>query len=265
LTQPRRASSIARAKAKELLASLRIEAASDLDLELVAAHLGVAVEKRRLTGCDGRLLRAGNTGLVVVDERAYQSAKWRFTIAHELGHWLLHPNLDAMKSCTERDLHSYHGTGAEPEANDFAAEFLMPRALFASRCDVRKPSMSLVRRLANEFETSLTATAIRFVECCAEPCALVYAEMGRIKWWTRNDDFALWLERGEVLSSGTYAADLAAGKRVDDRMQLTDGDEWSNDPRASDLQLHEHPIAMPAIGAVLTLLWHPPEQSLNES
>lgn len=252
----RRASPRATARAKALLESLRIQAPEELDLELVAAHLGAAVEKRRLIGCDGRLLRAGDAALIVVDERAYQSAKWRFTIAHELGHLLLHEKLDAMRACTDRDLHAYHGSGAEPEANDFAAEFLMPSVLFAKRCDVKKPSMTVVRALAEEFATSLAATAIRFVECCPEPCAVVYAEANRIKWWTRGEGFTLWLERGDVLSPDTYASDLFAGKRVDDRMQLTDGNAWTADSCADDINLHEHPVALPALSAVLTLLWH---------
>ena len=220
--------------------------------------------KRRLTGCDGRLLRSGSTALIVVDDRAYQSAKWRFTIAHELGHFLLHEKLDALRSCTDRDLHAYHGTGAEPEANDFAAEFLMPRSLFAKHCDVKRPSMTVVRKLAEKFTTSLAATAIRFVECCPEPCAVVYAEAGRIKWWTRGQDFQLWLERGEALSSETYASDVFAGKKVDDRMQLTDASAWSADPRADDAVLHEHPVALPGLGAVLTLLWQSASESLDE-
>jgi Zn-dependent peptidase ImmA (M78 family) len=251
----RQASPRALAKARGLLATLRIEAASELDLELVAAHLGVAVAKRRLTGCDGRLLRSGNTAMIIVDDRAYLSAKWRFTIAHELGHFLLHEKLDTMRSCTERDLHAYHSTGAEPEANAFAAEFLMPSQLFAKLCDVKRPSMTIVRRLAERFATSLAATAIRFVECCPEPCAVVYAEERRIKWWTRGNDFKLWLERGEELSPGTYAADIFAGRQVDDRMQLTDSGEWSSDASADDIELHEHPIALSALGGVLTLLW----------
>jgi hypothetical protein len=115
--------------------------------------------------------------------------------------------------------------------------------------------MAIIRGLAEIFATSLAATAIRFVECCPEPCAVVYAEDGRIKWWTRGNDFKLWLERGEALSSGTYAADVFAGKQVDDRMQLTDSSEWSSDAWANDVELHEHPVALPALGAVLTLLW----------
>jgi hypothetical protein len=40
-------------------------------------------------------------------------------------------------------------------------------------------------------------------------------------------------------------------------MQLTDGRAWCDESRADDVELHEHPMALPALGAVMTLLWHP--------
>jgi Zn-dependent peptidase ImmA (M78 family) len=211
----RRASPFAIAEAKRLLAELQIEAPDELDLEEVAAHLGAAVDKRELVGCDGRLLRSEGVALIVVNARAYESARWRFTIAHELGHLILHKNIDPLKLCTERDMNDYLGSGREPEANDFAAELLMPKALFGRRCDaIKRPSLHEVKNLAKHFGTSLSATAIRFVECTAEPCAVVYTEGDQIKWWAKNDGFALWIDRRDKLSSDTYAYDLARGTPV---------------------------------------------------
>jgi len=134
----------------------------------------------------------------------------------------------------------------------------MPKALFGRCCDgVKRPSLTYIRELATRFATSLAATALRFVECTAEPCAVVYSEGDRIKWWAKNDSFGLWIERSEKLSSDTYAYDLGHRKRVDDRMQLTDGRAWCDESRADNVELHEHPMALPSLGAVMTLLWHP--------
>jgi hypothetical protein len=257
VTSLRRTSPIARAAACRLLTELRIEEAADLDIELVAASKGAAILRRKVAGCDGRLLRAGPNALIVVDEKAYDSAKWRFTVAHELGHLLLHKNADPLKLCTERDLNDYKGSGNESEANDFAAELLMPRSIFARRCDVQRPSLTHIRKLATEFATSLSSTALRFVECSPEPCAFVYSQAGRITWWSKNEGFALWLERGGTLSPDTYAFDVGVGKTVDDRMQLTDARAWCDKRAADDVELFEHPMSLPALGAVVTLLWHP--------
>jgi hypothetical protein len=253
----RRASPLALAEARRILGELNIQHPDELDVELIAARHQAAVLPRDLTGCDGRLLNSGGKALILVDRRAYETAKWRFTIAHELGHLVLHKNVDAFKLCSERDMNDYHGSGREPEANSFAAELLMPKALFGPRCDVRRPSLAHVRTIAQEFATSLSATAIRFVECTPEPCAVAYAEGERIKWWARNDGFALWIERNDRLSPDTYACDLARGKPVQDRMQLTDARAWCDESRADAVELHEHPLALPSLDAVITLLWHP--------
>ena len=56
----------------------------------------------------------------------------RFTTAHELGHWVMHTNIPLARA--------RHGDGtpafrlAEPQANQFAAEFLMPEC-FIDACD----------------------------------------------------------------------------------------------------------------------------------
>jgi Zn-dependent peptidase ImmA (M78 family) len=87
--------------------------------------LGLAVERAPLD-CSGMLLPAERRILVNAGEGA---ARQRFTVAHELGHWVylcLEGN-DAPGYCREQDV----GLGPEAkqlerEANVFAAELRMP-------------------------------------------------------------------------------------------------------------------------------------------
>ncbi len=256
-TSERRSSSpFARAEARSLIKRLDIQSPEEIDLELIAAGLDAFIEKRSLEGCEGRLLRTSNRALIVVDPSAYTSKRWRFTVAHEIGHLLLHKSSSISMQCSAQDLVNYGASGHEVEANEFAAELLMPTALFEPRCDARRPSMTHVCALAERFETSWTATALRFVECTPEPCAVTYSEKKRIKWWKKNDAFALSLGSSEDLSPDTYAFDVASGRQVDDRMQLTDGAAWSDSSRAEAVELYEHSVALPLRDGVLTLLWH---------
>lgn len=48
----------------------------------------------------------------------------RFTTAHELGHWVMHTNIPLARAT--RGDGTPHYRLAEPQANQFAAEFLMP-------------------------------------------------------------------------------------------------------------------------------------------
>lgn len=55
----------------------------------------------------------------------------RFTVAHELGHWMLHTGMGQLKRMVQgQRVQAYRR--AEPQANQFAAELLMPRRFFAA-------------------------------------------------------------------------------------------------------------------------------------
>lgn len=54
----------------------------------------------------------------------------------------------------------------------------MPDTLFRPRSEAVKPSFEGMESLALEFQTSLTATAVRSVECTPHRCALV----DQVRW-----------------------------------------------------------------------------------
>ncbi|MEZ4442897.1 MAG: ImmA/IrrE family metallo-endopeptidase [Polyangiaceae bacterium] len=243
------------ASARRLVDDLQIQDPAELDISLIAAHLGLHVRRRALLHEEGRLLRAGSCGVIVVADRAYESAKWRFVIAHEIGHFLRHPEADSFDICTTANLASYLGSGREAEANDFAGELLMPTRLFAPRCDRNRPSLDDISELATAFQTSLTATALRFVHFAPEPCAVVHSTRGVVDWVDWSQDFRPAIRTGSRLSADTYAGDLHAGVVAPDGPQLVDASSWSDDPRVNGLDLVEHSRHV-ADASVLTLLWH---------
>jgi Zn-dependent peptidase ImmA (M78 family) len=83
----------------------------------------------------GFLLReSGNVAAIVGVNGSHHEHRQRFTIAHEIGHFLLHAgerlhvdHTDRMFRISKRDEESSRGTSIEErEANLFAAELLMP-------------------------------------------------------------------------------------------------------------------------------------------
>jgi Zn-dependent peptidase ImmA (M78 family) len=243
-----------RSAARRVLQELRIRKPADIDVELIAAHYGVFVEYKNLPNEEGHLLRAGSTGIIVVNSRHRGAEKERFIEAHELGHFFRHEGIDQFELCTNQDLGNWYTTsGYETEANVFAAELLMPEALFARGCDRNKPNLHHVRELAAAFRTSLTATAIRFVECSPEPCAVVHSTAGVIDWSFKTEDFAFRPPRGARLTTRTNAGDIFAGKPVADRPETIDGAGW---PNGLDMDIQEHSMKLGNYNSVLTLLWH---------
>jgi hypothetical protein len=111
---------------------------------------------------------------IVVNE-GDREARQRFTIAHELGHLLLHrftsPHADSGYKVRFRDGASSEGRIREEiEANEFAAELLMPRALIRAELSTEQLDHAdddeevfddLVKRLSELFEVSKQAMTVR--------------------------------------------------------------------------------------------------------
>lgn len=204
---------------------------------------------------EGRLLRTARLGIINVADTAYASAKWRFVIAHELGHFLRHPEDDSFEACTRGDLSNYSLGGREAEANDFASELLMPESLFGPCCDRNRPTLRDVAELSERFTTSLTATALRFVQFTPEPCAVVHSTNGVVDWLDWSAGFRPRIKKHTKLDQRTFAGDLFAGTPVIDRPSQVDGDAWSDSPWAVSLDLFEHSKKV-SKNSVLTFLWH---------
>jgi IrrE N-terminal-like domain len=112
--------------------------------------------------------------LIRVKEDILEPGRKRFAIAHDMGHWLLHKNVSQVLACTSEDMVAkYKASAPEIEANYFAAELLMPEKLFAPRIDRASLSVRLIKDLAADFQTTLTATAIRLRLSRAPPVRVV--------------------------------------------------------------------------------------------
>ncbi|WP_373047164.1 ImmA/IrrE family metallo-endopeptidase [Vulgatibacter sp.] len=101
-----------------------------VDVEAIATSMGIEVRETVQPGWSGALDMRGETPVIWVQANEVPARK-RFTIAHELGHLLLHP----VRKVAFRDrvvasndgVDQYDGTPKqEYEANDFAASLLMP-------------------------------------------------------------------------------------------------------------------------------------------
>lgn len=93
----------------------------------------------------------------------------RFTVAHEIGHLLLHPSeeihIDRGFVLAFRDKNSSTASDVrEMEANQFAAELLMPLSFLREdlqRMDIDIESESAIDKLADRYEVSVQAMIIR--------------------------------------------------------------------------------------------------------
>lgn len=142
-------------------------------LERIAKSRGIKVRRVRMPGSDmsGFVLRKG--GEVVIGVNAsHPPTRQRFTLAHELGHVMLHSpieeawHIDRRFGVKFRDEVSSKGTDPEErEANLFAAELLMPRQFVAADLadeeSIDLEDSVFLMRLADRYGVSLQALLFR--------------------------------------------------------------------------------------------------------
>lgn len=125
-----------RTKAKEVIKKFGLTTAP-VDVRTIVKKMGILlVEAPNEDGeLSGLILRNKESTLIGVNKNHHENRK-RFTIAHELGHYLLHEDKDVFVDKDENLRSSVHYRKTqngycvkEEEANIFAAELLMPETL----------------------------------------------------------------------------------------------------------------------------------------
>jgi len=122
-----------------------------------------------------------------------ESARGRFTLAHELGHYYI----DSHRIGLKKGLLEPHPSRTnrkqfnqiEREADFFASCLLMPEERFLK--DIyRKPfSIELIDYLKDEYKVSRTACALRFADIGNHDIMIVYGENGQVKWKHCSESF----------------------------------------------------------------------------
>ncbi len=230
----------------------------------------------RYDGCfDGRIeyRRTGDAGQFYLfygeEVPPFRTAgRVRFSIAHELGHYYLPPHRDYLLSGQWHSSHSdaspAAARGREREANRFAAFLLMPAEAF--RDQVRDQpggfcTLKDVRRLAGGvFQTSVTSTAVRYVELNCEACCLIVADKGKVLWTSSSDDLARGgfgrPGRGQAAPAQSVTAKALAGSKLTPEKPLVDGpvhsSVWLDGRRGASMW--EEVLLLSADGRTLTLL-----------
>ena len=147
----------------------------------------IDIQEMTSEGFEGALLTddAKGSGIILVRQSRYE--RRRFTVGHELGHFLSPHHLPSGVGfqCSSKDLAAAAQPGAagrplwEVEANRFAAELLMPPVLFKKDLRTSKSlDLEHLFAVASRFEVSKHACAIRAADLGDEVCAVVVSQNG---------------------------------------------------------------------------------------
>jgi Zn-dependent peptidase ImmA (M78 family) len=168
---------------------------TEIPMNLIVSGLGAILIEEPLENADGIILIGKKISLIKVNSSIAYETRKRFTIAHEIGHLLMHKNIDPHLE-NLNTLNWFNDTETqlkkgiqEYEANDFAAELLMPSVLFNFEAKKYLFSPTLLKYLAERFKTSITSTAFKYLNSNLYPICIFFINNGRIKYWKKSADF----------------------------------------------------------------------------
>ena len=171
--------SMTKQKIRELVEGILKEASiktPPVPVDLLIRRQGIEIVRKNLDD--------ETSGFVYVDPKAnstviglnvsHSRTRQRFTLAHELGHFVMHKSTGGHLHVDDkdffvrfRDKHSQDGSDQqEREANAFAAELLMPTQLIERDVRQLKDGVSMsdekaIRAMANRYGVSLQALLFR--------------------------------------------------------------------------------------------------------
>lgn len=183
----------------------------------------------------------------------------RFTIAHELGHFILHRSQQPSFNCDSQSVH----TGIdglrqiEREADEFAGNLLMPGDLLRDWISNQRIDLHVLSAIAKRFQVSFEALCIRFIKFTKQRAILVYWDNGFVKYEWRSSSAVR--TRARIRRNGDpqepLPGTLAADTSID---QEWDGTEMSAaiwcPEEATHMKLWEFKHSYSARDRILTLL-----------
>jgi hypothetical protein len=221
------------------LQSFGVTNPEEIDIEAIAWALGAKVRYDALESCEARIIGFRDRAIITVKSDG-DPRRRRFSIAHELGHWQHHRGRSSICRASEIGNAGQAGASAERQADNYAADLLMPAYLFRPLvAQQARPTFAAIDTLASAFSTSRLATALRFIDLSPWPCVIVcHGQSGR-RWFRRNSGVPdHWFPKND-LDPESAAMDVLFGKIERAAPTIIGADAWFDRWNADRFELRE--------------------------
>ena len=141
-----------------------------------------AIELENFTA--GLFYMKRNHSWVILYHKDLPEKTRNFSIAHELGHYFLHRNLDQ-----KQHNHDYY-TKLEKEADLFAASLLIPNMSFLSFLKGKKISAQFFSDVSKKYNVSLTTAILKWLGITFLDVLLIIEQNNSIIWSRRSNNFS---------------------------------------------------------------------------
>lgn len=156
-----------------------------IDLYKICEYLNIKIKYKPLKEADGYFILKNGSKIIVLKDTYKNTIKERFTIAHELAHYLLPGHdckmLSKFKNTDYIAKSKYNEK--EKEANAFAAQLLMPDIFIKETLERIMPiEVQKLLDLSYVYNVSLTSLLCKYIDVSYESMALIYYKNDIIKW-----------------------------------------------------------------------------------
>jgi Zn-dependent peptidase ImmA (M78 family) len=250
----------ARRLARDVLWECGVDEPSKIDPFKIVGRRKIKVTYGKLEGATARIFRNGDRAIIRVSDQIVQLGRLRFTIAHEVGHFLLGHKIPSELDI-DANAPSPYSAHQEREANAFAVEHNTPEAWVQPYCNVTPVNLDAVRAIASAFKSSNVAAALRLVSLSSEACAVAFTKGGRIAWARRSRAFPARIPEHMDVGRGSVAFDYHDHDVLDAAVRTVSACTWlgSKSRTAVGARIMEHAELVPEPGweGVMSLLWIP--------
>lgn len=163
-----------------------------VDLDELANQLGVKVIYDTFQS-EGYFINQNNKMYIFINENSYNPQRKRFTLAHEIGHRMLHANSNILqrnvtdkKAIYQKDLKDI-----EDEANFFASELLCPTDKIKNELPNHSIDNKFIEYIAERYDVSYHVAAIKCVtnSLTFNEVFIFYDIYNEFKWFCSADEF----------------------------------------------------------------------------
>jgi Zn-dependent peptidase ImmA (M78 family) len=211
-------------------------------------------------------------GVIVYDSEFYihintrrgnriDTARGRFTLAHELGHFFLENHRHGLQRGILEPHPSKNNEAKhqkiEREADYFASCLLMPEKRFSKDCFKQKFQFSIIEELAKKYNVSLTACAIRFSDIGNHPIMIIYCEENRVRWkWNSKDfPFKYLAVSDSKIPPDTLVGDYFSTGKGERGIEESIAENWFNCYREEDNDRVIYEYCIPHKNKALCIIW----------
>ena len=185
-----------------------------------------SISELKTDGFEGMLItNAEKSRGAIMIKAGTSPRRRRFTIAHELGHFLLPWHRQQKFSCKSADIKDSGNSRnlapdqvtIETEANAFASELLMPSSAFKSFIDnLETPTLFDLADLSDTFDVSFEATVHRYKALSDQPLAFVFSHNNIVRYWVKTQSLPYVLKVRKDHALPLRSASRSDGKSVTD-------------------------------------------------